>query len=316
MDRKELMGRAASKAGQARGAAMRGGSRAGGAIKAVASHVPGKLDDAGSAIKGMALAVPGKFDDTGQVIKALAMRVPARLDDIGCPAYPLESSWGIGFGEFLGGIGGVPEFARPAVGLLDRFGSIAISTDALVLDGKKIPWSDVTAVTFGSPADAVSGWSADLAVKRLASSLPKFPGRNWVIRLAVETLAMVCLAIAATVVEGEQIGGKPIPMTIQYRSGVKRKEISLGLFAALIASSKPGVGSAVMEQVLRYSIPASTRAPSRAITRAQAIGAMARQLKDRGEGPLPDDAEGSDDVETVEAADDAAVPPSAEHPAR
>ena len=289
-----MMARAANKAGQARAVASRGGARAGDAIKGVASQVPGKFDDAGSAIKGLARSVPGKFDDTGQAMKALAMRVPGRLEAIGAPDYPLTSPWSIGFGEFLGGIAGVPEFVRPAAGALDRFGSLAISGDALVIDGKKIPWSDVTAVTFGSPADAVSAWSGDLAVEHLASTLPRFPGRNWVIRLSIDILATICLAIAATIVEGEQIGGRPIPMTVQYRSGVKRKEVSLGLFAALIASSKPGVGSAVMEQVQRYSIPASTRGPSRAITRAQAIGTMARQLKDRGEGPLPDDSEGVD----------------------
>jgi hypothetical protein len=316
VDRKEMMARAANKAGQARAVATRGGARAGEAIKGVASQVPGKLDDAGSAIKGLARSVPGKFEGTGQAMKSLAMRVPGRLEAIGAPDYPLTSPWSIGFGEFLGGIAGVPEFVRPATSGLDRFGSIAISSDAVAIDGKKIPWSDVTAVTFGSPADAVSAWSGDLAVEHLASALPKFPGRNWVIRLSIDILATICLAIAATIVEGEQIGGRPIPMTIQYRSGVKRKEISLGLFAALIASSKPGVGSAVMEQVQRHSIPASTRGPSRAITRAQAIGTMARQLKDRGEGPLPDDAEGSDDVEVVEAADDVVVPPSAEHSAR
>ncbi len=263
-----------------------GGSRTRRAFTRATARVRGGLDSTGAAIQDAAQAMPdvvsGALGDATKALGAIVLRVPARLEEVGSPATPTLTPWRIGFGEFLAGMPGVPRRVHRAVRWLDRFGSIGVSGDAIEVDGKQMPWAQVTGVTFGSAADAISTWTADVAVERLNFRGARFPGRKRLMRWSVNVLATICLAVAAGFTDADDLTGEPIPIAVNFRRRRTSKEVPLGLFAVLIATSKPGVGTAIMELAQRNGIPVITQPPSRAISRGEAIGEMARGLLDRG----------------------------------
>ncbi|MEO5920781.1 MAG: hypothetical protein ABIQ01_06525 [Pseudolysinimonas sp.] len=278
MKGKDLIGRAGGALGRAGGAV----TEAGGAAKDRATQAGGAAKDratrAGDAAK----------DRASDALKGLSERVPGMLVEIGSPGVPLEAPWGIGFGRFLADTAGIPEKARGVTKLLDRFGQLEISREHLSIDGNKVAWSDMTGITFGSPTDAFTTGAVDQAVQRLTSSLPKFPGRKALIKLAIQVLATVCLAVKATIADFDTSGGEPIPMTIQYGGKLRRKEVRLGLFASLLSVSKPDVASAINDLAAQHAVTVTVNKPSRAIAAAAAIGAIAGRLTKRAEEPVPE----------------------------
>ena len=222
--------------------------------------------------------------DKGKALSAdLAKRamlvVPQRLDALGSPTLPLESKWGMGFGEFLSGIDGVPKALRPTIAArLDKVGSLSISPTTLELDGEAVEWRNVKAITLGSPTDAMSARAATELVDHLKAVLPRFPGRTFVLRQAAEFVIALGLAGVPT-----QAGADEAPVqvvtSIRYAGRVRQKELRPGLFAILLSSMKPEVATAVVETSRPFGTVVKIDPSRRAVARAVAVRDLAQRLR-------------------------------------
>lgn len=273
----DAAGGAARRGGEAIGAKVQDGREAGGAAitkgKQVASTTVDKGKQAGSTAvdKGKALSA--------DLAKRAMLVVPQRLDALGSPTLPLESKWGMGFGEFLSGIDGVPKALRPTIAArLDKVGSISISPTTLELDGEAVEWRNVKAITLGSPTDAMSARAATELVDHLRAVLPRFPGRTFVLRQAAEFVIALGLAGVPA-----QTGADEAPVqvvtSVKYAGRVRQKEIRPGLFAILLSSMKPEMATAVVETSRPFGAVVKIDPSRRAVARAVAVRDLAQRLR-------------------------------------
>jgi hypothetical protein len=288
----EAVGGAAKRGGSAvGGAAKRGGDAVGGAAKRSGDAVGAKVQDGreagGAAIakgKQTASTAASTAVDKGKALSAdLAKRamlvVPQRLEALGSPTLPLEAKWGMGFGEFLSGIDGVPKALRPTISSrLDKVGSIFISPTTLELDGEAVEWHKVKAITLGSPTDAMSARAAAELVDHLRAVLPRFPGRTFVLRQAAEFVIALGLAGVPT-----QTGADDVPVqvvtSVKYAGRVRQKEIRPGLFAILLSSMKPELATAAVETSRPFGTVVKIDPSRRAVARAVAVRDLAQRLR-------------------------------------
>jgi hypothetical protein len=293
------MGRAAEKAAAAKSkAAEAAHTVAGGAGNTARSVAGGAGNAARSAAAFGSAKVSGLTDN-------LAPLVPARLAEIGAPTLPLDSDWSIGFGRFVGGMGGLPPQLGSLAHPLDLFGSMSISPQRIEFDSKVAAWRDITGVTMGSSTDALAAISADQVLRRLLAALPLIPGRKWLARQLVDTLVAICAAAQDAAAPGRPDALVPIAMT---HGRLRRSQLHPGIFAVLISAEKPEVASAISELARQHSVTVSINPPSRAATRAVALGQFASRLRQRFDAV--DQHEDLDEVEGFDPLEPAGEEPS------
>lgn len=299
--------RAKSGGSAAGGAIRRGGEAAGGVVRrggeAVGSTVQsgreagGKALDSGkqaastAADKGRAAASAAV--DKGKALSAeltkkASVLIPQRLESIGSPPTPLASKWGTGFGQFLGGMDGVPQLFGPLLGKLDKVGSVSVSPAGVEFDGESVPWQKVTAITLGSPIDAMTSKVAAETVERVRNALPAFPGRKLLVRTAVELMIALGLAVAKP---PPGLGGEQdvqVVTSIRYGSGLRKKELRPGIFAILLSAMKPGVAAAIVESSRPHGAAVTVDPQAKAVARATAVLELTQGFRKQAE-VVPED---------------------------
>src|SRR5947207_12515318 len=98
----------------------------------------------GTADRGATLA-----KGVGGAVGQAADGVRDLITNIERPRVPLLETWGIGLGQILSCRAGLAESLRGAVGRLDRFGRLEISSDAISFDGDEVRWEKVDEIKFG-----------------------------------------------------------------------------------------------------------------------------------------------------------------------
>src|SRR5205823_4719888 len=114
-------------------------------------------------------------------------------------------------------------------------------------------WEKVDEIKFGPALDLITSHALHHEAERLTGLLPPVPGRRWVVRQALGVLVALCLTAAGPgtdkdpepVGETDNSATRGIPMSIIYRSFGRRKELSPGVFAALVAASTPSISAAI-----------------------------------------------------------------------
>ena len=156
--------------------------------------------------------------------------MPELLDLIGPDPGASDGRWAIGVGDALARVVPGPEALDDLLRLLNRFGGIAISDDAVEFDGDSVDWDDVVEIRTHALLGYLFSGALDRQVERLP--LPWFPFRG----LVVETAAQVALTALVTVA-GRMLGGAAdvrIPSDVRYRGLLRHRELSPGVLAALL----------------------------------------------------------------------------------
>jgi len=243
------------------------------------------------------IAAQGR-DKAGGVAEKLAERVPDVLDGLGAPAVPIQAEWEIGFGRFAADLIKVPDRLRVLTRKLDGVGALAISPDAVTVDGTKVAWKDVTEITFGTIPDAFTANAADKMADRLTEMLPRIPGRAWLVRQAMDTLIAVGLVIQGRTPGGPEDGPAHVLMAVNYRGKIAKKEVNPGLFTLQVSSLMPSVAAALVELSTRHGVKVVIRPASRSANRAETMRAIVGRLQARADqtpdaGPDDDPGESS-----------------------
>ncbi len=244
--------------------------------------------------------------DLGGTVRQGTTTVSELVAGIEGPRVPLEGSWGVGLGRVLSGHPMLSDGLRRIVGHLDRFGQIGLSPTAINIDGQEVRWEKIDEITFAAPADVITSHALQIEVKRLKSLLPPVPGRAWLVGQVVGVMVALCLAVAGPTTEGSpddddevSIG---VPVSVTYGGLVRNKQLTSGVFAALIAASRPTVSEAITLIAQERGIKVTVAPPSRSQRQAVAMRRIADSMASRF-APT-DDLLAIGDAETVEGADD------------
>lgn len=151
-----------------------------------------------------------------------------RIRPTSCPA---DERWSLSIGDLIADLVNAPGPLRSAASLLNHFGGVAISGQAVEFDGDDVDWSDVTDIRTRNLVGYLLSDAIDKQVGKLP--LPRFPGRGLLID-AVGSAVLTGLAAVA----GRQLEEGPqdlrIPAEVHYRGVLRGKELSPGVLAALV----------------------------------------------------------------------------------
>lgn len=151
-----------------------------------------------------------------------------RMRPKSCPA---EERWSLSIGDLIADAVNAPGPLRSAVGLLNHFGGVAISGQAVEFDGDDVDWSDVTDIRTRNLVGYLLSDAIDKQVGKLP--LPRFPGRGLLIDAVGGAVLTALVAVA-----GKQLEYGPldirIPAEVHYRGVLRGKELSPGVLAALV----------------------------------------------------------------------------------
>ncbi len=171
----------------------------------------------------------------------------SRLRPTSCPA---EGRWSLSIGDAVADALSAPEPLRRVVRLLNHFGGIALSAQAVEFDGDDVDWSDVTDIRTRNLVGYLLSDAIDKQVGKLP--LPRFPGRGLVLD-AIGAAVLTALAAVA----GQQLQEGPldvrIPAEVHYRGVLRGKELSPGVLAALVLTD-PAVRQCLQETARAHGV--------------------------------------------------------------
>lgn len=188
---------------------------------------------------------------------------------------PAEDRWALGVGDALAGLAPGPDVLRDLLRLLNRFGGLAISDDAVEFDGDSVDWADVDAIETHKLIGYLLNGALDKQVDRLP--LPWFPGRGLVLDVASQ--AVLTLFVAAA---GGALGKTldvPIPVEVNYRGLMRHRTLTPGLLATLLVAD-PAVKEALLATARAHGVVVRPSADD-AMTSAQRRAGQLKSLVTR-----------------------------------
>ncbi|NUP52510.1 MAG: hypothetical protein HOW97_35075 [Catenulispora sp.] len=158
------------------------------------------------------------------------------LPGIPMPSAPAEEQWELSLAAYLRHTTELPSLALKPLGLLDRYGAVAVGPDTAGFDGDDIAWDKVIRLEVRDVVEVVSDAAMAHEAEKIRSMLPPVPGRKWVVEHAMALL-------------GEFAGprltktrGGDVVSEIVYRGALGReKTLQAGVFAALVMATWPEV---------------------------------------------------------------------------
>jgi hypothetical protein len=260
-----------------------------------------------------------KAKGMGGAVGDVASAVPGLMTSIVGPTVPLLEPWSIGLGQV---ISGHPKLSPKLRGItlgLDRLGHLEISPEAISFDGEGVPWDEIDEIKFGPAVDVITSHALQNEIGRLTARLPQMPGRDWLVRQAIEVLVALCLAAAGTA-EAEHPDGHGdnptddhtplgVPVAVMYGGPVRRKALPPGVFVALIAASVPSVSEAIASLARERGIKVTAAPPSRshkqAIVMRKLAGSLSSRISRQTDVPAIESGPGTEPLElNVDAAYD------------
>ena len=197
------------------------------------------------------------------------------------PDAPATALWEISLAAYLRQRTDLPSLALKPLGLLDRYGEVAVGPDHLAFDGEDVPWGKVVRVVVRDLVEVVSDKAMAREAEKIRHLLPPLPGRKWVVDHAMALLGEFA-APRLTKTRGGDVVSEVV-----YRGALGReKSVQAGVFAALVMATWPEVrqslvatarvhdvevyGEAVQQQELSVSVPAEPAKPAVLAPRAPA----------------------------------------------
>jgi len=162
------------------------------------------------------------------------------------PSVPAAALWEISLAAYLRRRTDLPSLALKPLGLLDRYGEVAVGPDHMAFDGEDVPWHKAVRVIVRDVVEVVSDAAMAREAEKIRHMLPPVPGRKWVVDHAMALLGEFA-APRLTKARGGDVVSEVV-----YRGALGReKTLQAGVFAALVMATWPQV---------RQSLVATARA--------------------------------------------------------
>ncbi len=152
------------------------------------------------------------------------------------PSAPADALWEISLAAYLRRRTDLPSLALKPLGLLDRYGEVAVGPDHMAFDGEDVPWDKAVRVIVRDLVEVVSDKAMAREAEKIRHLLPPVPGRKWVV-----DHAMALLGDFAAPRLTKARGGDVVSEVV-YRGALGReKTVQCGVFAALLMATWPEV---------------------------------------------------------------------------
>lgn len=188
------------------------------------------------------------------------------------PAGPVSSRWSFGIGDAVVGLTRAPAPVSAVLRLLNHFGGLGISADAVEFDGDAVDWADVESVETHSLVGYLLSGALDAQIGKLP--LPRFPGRGLLLDVASDAVLTALVATAGDAAAG--LLHVRIPAEVNYRGMIRHRTLSAGMLATLLMAD-PAVRDALIATAQAHGVPVR-RADDDAIDAAER---RVRRWKDR-----------------------------------
>ncbi|MEZ0107854.1 hypothetical protein ABH920_001846 [Catenulispora sp. EB89] len=152
------------------------------------------------------------------------------------PSVPAGALWEISLAAYLRRRTDLPSLALKPLGLLDRYGEVAVGPDHMAFDGEDVPWDKAVRVIVRDVVEVVSDAAMAREAEKIRHMLPPVPGRKWVVDHAMALLGEFA-APRLTKARGGDVVSEVV-----YRGALGReKTLQAGVFAALVMATWPQV---------------------------------------------------------------------------
>lgn len=159
-----------------------------------------------------------------------------KISMIPMPSVPAATLWEISLAAYLRQRTDLPSLALKPLGLLDRYGEVAVGPEHMAFDGEDVPWDKAVRVIVRDLAEVVSDKAMAREAEKIRHMLPPVPGRKWVVDQAMGLLADFA-ARRLTKARGGDVVSE-----IVYRGVLGReKTLQAGVFGALVMATWPDV---------------------------------------------------------------------------
>jgi hypothetical protein len=174
----------------------------------------------------------------------------ALLESVRPKSCPAEERWSFSIGDIVAGIVPAPEPLRRIARLLNHFGGVALSAQAVEFDGDEVEWSDVTDIATRNLVGYLLSDAIDKQVGKLP--LPRFPGRGLLLDAAGAAVLTALVAVAGQQLEKGPLAVR-IPAEVHYRGVLRGKELSPGVLATLVLTD-PAVRECLQETARAHGV--------------------------------------------------------------
>ena len=142
-----------------------------------------------------------------------------------------------------------PSLALKPLGLLDRYGEVAVGPDHMAFDGEDVPWDKVVRVIVRDLVEVVSDKAMAREAEKIRHMLPPVPGRKWVVDHAMALLGEFA-APRLTKTRGGDVVSEVV-----YRGALGReKTVQAGVFAALVMATWPEVRESLVATAREHGV--------------------------------------------------------------
>ena len=245
------------------------------------SHVAHAAADVGVTTKNLAERVGARpaSGDSGSDQRSISALVDAVLS-VPVPATLSPQPWKLGLADVVGAQG-VPPAASRLLGLLDRFGSLALSDTHVGIDGQGVSWNSLQEVSLSPVRELLTGQAMQREVDRLTALLPRVPGRRWVVRQVADTLAAIAWVAARLDERGGDTLSRAVPAVLTAKGLVRSSSITPGFFAVLVMAVRPDIADLLVRTARARGISVTSAPPSRVTERAATLAAFATSVQAR-----------------------------------
>jgi hypothetical protein len=161
------------------------------------------------------------------------------------PTAPADALWELSLAAYLRRRTDLPALALKPLGLLDRYGEVAVGPDHMAFDGEDVPWGRAVRLVVRDVAEVVSDVAMAHEAEKIRRMLPPVPGRKWVV-----DHAMALLGEFAAPRLTKARGGDVVSEVVYCGALGREKTVQAGVFAALVMATWPDV---------RHSLVATAR---------------------------------------------------------
>jgi hypothetical protein len=170
-----------------------------------------------------------------------------RLRPKSCPA---EERWSLSIGDLVADAVNAPGPLRRAVGLLNHFGGVAISGQAVEFDGDDVEWVDVTDIRTRNLVGYLLSDAIDRQVSKLP--LPWFPGRGLLLEAAGAAVLTALVAVARQQLQDGPLDVR-IPAEVHYRGVLRGRELTPGVLGTVVLVD-PAVRDCLQETARAHGV--------------------------------------------------------------
>ena len=163
------------------------------------------------------------------------------------PNVPADALWEMSLAAYLRRRSDLPSLALKPLGLLDRYGEVAVGPEHMAFDGEDVPWDKVVRVIVRDLVEVVSDKAMAREAEKIRHMLPPVPGRKWVVDHAMALLGEFAGPRLAKARGGDVVS------EVVYRGALGReKTVQAGVFAALVMATWPEVRESLVMTARRH----------------------------------------------------------------